>query len=49
MIKAIFFMGLGALGFYLYQDPSQMSVVTETAKDLINQGAEFIHDQTKAE
>jgi len=48
MIKAIFWMAIGALGLYLYQDPSQMSVVTDTAKDLINQGAEFVQDQTKA-
>ena len=49
MIKAIFCMGIGALGLYLYQDPSQMNVVVDTAKDLVNQGAEFIQDKTKAE
>jgi len=49
MIKAIFWMAIGALGFYLYQDPSQMNVVVDTAKDLVNQGAEFVQDKTKAE
>ena len=33
MIKAIFWMAVGALGLYLYQDPSQMNVVVDTAKD----------------
>ena len=49
MIKAIFWMGIGALGLYLYQDPSQMHVVVDTDIDLVNQGAEFIQDKTKAE
>jgi|TARA_B100001013_G_scaffold273433_1_gene174126 hypothetical protein len=49
MIKAIFWMGIGALGLYLYNDPSQMSVVVDMGKDLVNQGAEFIQDKTKAE
>ena len=49
MIKAIFWMAVGALGLYLYQDPSQMNVVVDTAKDLVNQGAEFVQDKTNAE
>ncbi len=47
MIKAIFFMAIGALGLYLYQDPSQLNPLMDSAKDLINQGAEFVQDQTK--
>jgi len=49
MIKAIFFMAIGALGLYLYQDPSQLNPLMDSAKDLVNQGAEFIQDKTKAE
>jgi len=49
MIKAIFFMAIGALGLYLYQDPSQLNPLVDSAKDLVNQGAEFIQDKTKAE
>jgi len=32
MIKAIFFMAIGALGFYLYQDPSQWTKVQSLSK-----------------
>ena len=39
MIKAIIFMGLGALIFYLYQNPGEMTSVIDQGKALINQGA----------
>ena len=46
MIKAIIFMAIGALGFYPYQDPSQLDPLMDSAKEIINQGAEFVEEKT---
>ena len=42
MIKAIIFMGLGALAFYLYQNPGELNSVIDQGKDLVNQGATIV-------
>ena len=47
MIKAIIFMGLGALIFYLYQNPGEMDSVISQGKDLVNQGAVIVQEHTK--
>ena len=47
MIKAIIFMGLGALIFYLYQNPGEMNSVIDQGKALINQGASIIQEHTQ--
>ena len=47
MIKAIIFMGLGALIFYLYQNPGEMNSVIDQGKALINQGASIIQENTQ--
>ena len=44
MIKVIFWMAVGALVFYLYQDPSQIDNVVDTATDLVKQGEEFFQN-----
>ena len=46
MIKAIIFMGLGALAFYLYQNPGELNSVIAQGKDLVNQGATIVQEKT---
>ena len=46
MIKAIIFMGLGALAFYLYQNPGELNTVVEQGKDLVNQGVTLVQEKT---
>lgn len=46
MIKAIFFMAIGALAFYLYQNPGEMDSVISQGKDLVNQGAVIVQEHT---
>ena len=46
MIKALFFMGIGALCFYLYQNPGELNTVVEQGKDLVNQGATIVQEKT---
>tara|TARA_B100000902_G_scaffold35468_2_gene42585 strand:+ start:4204 stop:4347 length:144 start_codon:yes stop_codon:yes gene_type:complete len=46
VIKAIIFMGLGALAFYLYQNPGEMDSVVQQGKDLLNQGATIVQENT---
>ena len=46
MIKAIIFMGLGALAFYLYKNPGELNSVIDQGKDLVNQGATIVQEKT---
>tara|TARA_B100001287_G_C22363181_1_gene380711 strand:+ start:202 stop:345 length:144 start_codon:yes stop_codon:yes gene_type:complete len=46
VIRAIIFMGLGALAFYLYQNPGEMDTVVQQGKDLLNQGATIVQEKT---
>ena len=46
MIKALFFMGIGALCFYLYQNPGELNSVIDQGKDLVNQGATIVQEKT---
>lgn len=46
MIRAIIFMGLGALAFYLYQNPGEMDTVVQQGKDLLSQGATIVQEKT---
>ena len=47
MIKAVFFMAIGALAFYLYQNPGEMDSVISQGKDLVNHGAVIVQEHTK--
>ena len=46
MIKAILFMGIGAVGAYLYMNPGDVDGATQMLKQGINQGATVIQEAT---
>lgn len=47
MIKAIFFIGLGAIGAYLYMNPGDVDGAMGMVKEGINQGATIIQEATE--
>ena len=47
MIKALFFIGLGAVGAYLYMNPGDVDGATEMLKQGITQGATVIQEATQ--
>ena len=46
MIKAIIFMGLGAVGAYLYMNPGDVSGATDMLKQGVNKGAQVVQEAT---
>ena len=47
MIKAIIFIGIGAVGAYLYMNPGDFNGAQEMVKDGINKGATVVMEATK--
>lgn len=47
MIKAIVFIGIGAVGAYLYMNPGDVDGATEMLKQGINQGATIVQEATQ--
>ena len=45
-MKAILYMAVGALAFYLYTNPGEMDPVADKAKNLAKQGAEIVIELT---
>ena len=48
MIRAIFWMGIGAVAFFLYQNPGEFDRVADEGRKVINSGATIIKDATDA-
>ena len=47
MIKAVFFIALGAVGAYLYMNPGDVDGATEMLKQGVNQGATIVKEATE--
>lgn len=47
MIKAIIFIGIGAVGAYLYMNPGDVDGATEMLKQGINKSATVIQEATQ--
>ena len=47
MIKALLFIGIGAVGAYLYMNPGDVDGATDMLKNGINKGATVIQEATK--
>lgn len=47
MIKAILFIGIGAVGAYLYMNPGDVDGATQMIKQGVNQGATIIKEATE--
>ena len=47
MIKALFFVAVGAIGAYLYMNPGDVDGAVNMMKSGINQGAEMVVEATK--
>ena len=47
MFKAIVFIGIGAVGAYLYMNPGDVDGATEMLKQGVNQGATIIKEATE--
>ncbi len=47
MIKALFFIALGAVGAYLYMNPGDVTGATDMVLSGINKGATIIQEATQ--
>lgn len=47
MIKAIIFIGIGAVGAYLYMNPGDVDGATEMLKQGVNQTATIVKEATQ--
>ena len=47
MIKAIIFIGIGAVGAYLYMNPGDVDGAAEMLRQSINHGAGLVEEATK--
>jgi len=47
MIKAIIFIGIGAVGAYLYMNPGDVDGATQMLKEGINKGATVVQEATQ--
>lgn len=47
MIKALFFIAIGAVGAYLYMNPGDVDGALGMVKDGINQGATIVQEATE--
>jgi hypothetical protein len=47
MIKALFFIGLGAVGAYLYMNPGDIDGASEMLKQGVNKGATIVEEATR--
>ena len=47
MIKALFFIAVGAIGAYLYMNPGDVDGAMGMVKEGINQGATIIQEATE--
>lgn len=47
MIKAVFFLALGAVGAYLYMNPGDIDGATEMVRQGVHQGATLVQEATK--
>ena len=47
MIKALLFIGIGAVGAYLYMNPGDVDGATSMLKDGINKGATIVQEATE--
>lgn len=47
MIKALFFIAIGAVGAYLYMNPGDVDGAADMLKQGINQGATIVEEATR--
>ena len=47
MIKAVFFLALGAVGAYLYMNPGDIDGATEMVRPGVHQDATLVQEATK--